>query len=100
MLTKRISSRDARAHFSELLGQVYYTKEAVIVERKGKPIAAIVSPEQLDELERFKAKVDHRGGRERNADQNPDEAYREVTEVVEQVRQNNEVKAGATKSRG
>jgi hypothetical protein len=33
MLTKRMSAREARANFSDLLGQVFYTKEAVIVEK-------------------------------------------------------------------
>jgi hypothetical protein len=79
------------------------TREAVIVERKGKPIAAIVSPDQLDEIERFKARVWRtiEAVGERNADQNPDDEYREVTSVVEQVRQQrHDAQVRATTGRG
>jgi prevent-host-death family protein len=103
MVTKRISVRDARANFSELLGQVYYTKEAVIVERKGKPMAALVSTEELEAIQRIKdrgwAVIDEL--RTRNADADPDEVYQEVTNTVEEVRQEMYEKRqrGSSKSR-
>lgn len=89
MLARRISSKEARANFSELLGSVYFTNKPVVVEKKGKPVAVVISPEQFKQLEKIKADgwavVDKL--RERNADKDPDEVYREVTAVVEQVRQ-------------
>ncbi len=88
-MVKRMSSRDARANFSELLGAVYYTKEPVIVERKGKPFAVLISPEEWEQVERQRkqawAVVDR--VRERNADADPDEVLQDVTAVVEAVRQ-------------
>ena len=88
-MVKRVSSRDARANFSELLGTVYYTKEPVVVERKGKPYAVMISPELWAQMERRQhdawAAIDRL--RERNADKDPDAVLRDVTEVVEAVRQ-------------
>lgn len=89
MLTRRMSARDARANFSELLGMVYYTNEPVIVERKGKPFAVVISPQQYEilkrEQERAWASVDR--VRERNSAKDPDEVWQEVTAEVEAVRQ-------------
>ncbi len=45
-MVRRMSAREARANFSDLLGTVFYTNEPVIVERKGKPFAVVISPEQ------------------------------------------------------
>jgi prevent-host-death family protein len=44
MVVKHMSSREARANFADLLGSVFYTNEAVIVEKKGKPVAVVISP--------------------------------------------------------
>src|SRR5215212_3354821 len=89
-MVRRLSSKDARANFAEVLGSVYYTKEPVIVERKGKPYAVLISPEQWEQLRREQAE---RGWaavdaiHQRNADADPDEVYSDVTAVVEAVRQ-------------
>lgn len=84
-----MSSREARANFSELLGSVYFTKNPVIVEKKGKAMAVVISPDQYKQLEKIKADgwavVDEI--RKRNADKDPDEVYKDVTAVVEEVRQ-------------
>jgi prevent-host-death family protein len=83
-----MSSKEAREHFSDLLGSVYYTKEPVIVEKKGKPIAVVISPEQYEafqkEEERLWRVVDQI--RDRNVSNDPDELLRDVTAVVEDVR--------------
>jgi prevent-host-death family protein len=84
-----MSSKDARANFSELLGLVYYTKAPVVVERKGKPFAVVISPDQYamleKELERSWQTLQQ--VQEQNADKDPEEVLRDVTEVVETVRQ-------------
>jgi prevent-host-death family protein len=88
-VTKRMTAREARDNFSDLLGVVYYGNEPVIVERKGKPVAVVISPEQYERYEhqvdqRFRDAVDEL--RRRNADKDPDADIRDVTEVVEEVR--------------
>src|SRR5690242_173040 len=89
---RTMSSQQARARFSDLLGSVYYTKEAVVVEKKGKPVAVVVSPEAY---ERIKAEEERQAAkdwatidrlRERNKDKDPDAVLADVTEVVEEVR--------------
>lgn len=87
-MPRHMSSKEAREHFSDLLGSVYYTKEPVIVEKKGKPIAVVISPEQYEafqkEEERLWRVVDQI--RDRNVSNDPDELLRDVTAVVEDVR--------------
>ncbi len=89
MLTKRMSTQEARANFSELLGSVYYTNNPVIVERKGKPFAVVISPEQFEGLKREQemAWVAIEQIQQRNQDKNSSKVLADLTEVVEQVRQ-------------
>ncbi len=89
MPPRRMSAREARANFADLLGQVYYTKEPVIVERKGRPFAVVISPEDYEYLSRSRdrdweaiEKI-----RERNADARPEDVLEDVTAEVEEVRQ-------------
>ena len=49
-MARRMSVHEARANFSDVLGSVYHTGEPVIVERRGKPVAVLVSPEQFQQL--------------------------------------------------
>ncbi|MGD9893503.1 MAG: type II toxin-antitoxin system Phd/YefM family antitoxin [Dehalococcoidia bacterium] len=88
-MVKRYSSREARANFSDILGFVYYTKEPVIVERKGKPYAVMISPEQYDALQQEEAQtwqlID--AMRQQNAPFDPDEIEAAVTAEVEAVRE-------------
>jgi prevent-host-death family protein len=41
-VVKRMSVREARANFADLIGSVQHTGEAVVIERRGKPIVAVV----------------------------------------------------------
>jgi len=83
-----MSSKEAREHFSDLLGSVYYTKEPVIVEKKGKPVAVVISPEQYEAIQKEEQRLWHVVDqiRARNVDTDPDEVLRDVTAVVEEVR--------------
>ena len=86
---RRMSAREARANFGDLLGRVYYTKEPVIIEKKGRPFAVVISPEDYEAFARDReqafAVIDRI--RERNRSQGPTEVERDVTAVVETVRQ-------------
>jgi prevent-host-death family protein len=89
-VTKRLSVREARANFSDLIGAVYYTREPVIVEKKGKPVMVMISPDQYAGYEQYvKSRFNDAVGelRLRNVNKDPDEVYREVTAIVEEVRQ-------------
>ena len=83
-MTKRMSVRDARANFSEMLGSVHHTNQPVIIERNGKPYAVIISPKEFEDL------LDHRWEaveqiQERNTYLNPDEADAEVIAIVKEA---------------
>ena len=43
--------RDVRNHFSDVVGRVEHGREGVTVTRNGRPVAVILSPEDLAELE-------------------------------------------------
>jgi antitoxin Phd len=88
-MVKTISTAAARANFGDVLNSVFYTKEPVVVEKKGRPVAVIVSPELFQRLqeedERDWAIIEAVSAR--NADKDPDEILAEVTAIVEEVRQ-------------
>ena len=52
---KTVSAYDARIRFGELLNEVYYRGEEVIVERKGKPMVKISRIESTKTAADFKA---------------------------------------------
>jgi antitoxin YefM len=85
----RMSTREARANFSDMLGRVHYTKEPVIIEKKGRPFAVVISPDDYEafarEREQGFAAVD--AIRARNSSQDTAEVENDVTEAVESVRQ-------------
>jgi prevent-host-death family protein len=71
----RISVREARRSIAELLNRAAYGVERIVVERHGRPIAAIVCVEDLEFLERTDRESDRRmltgAGRTRRARARP-----------------------------
>ncbi len=71
-----------------MLGSVYYTNEAVIVEKKGKPVAVIISPAEYQAMQEAAAHdwalID--ALRTHNASQDPDEVLADITAEVKAVR--------------
>jgi prevent-host-death family protein len=90
MLTRRISAKEARSNFSDLLGSVRYSGDPVIVEKKGRPFAVMISPEDFERFQQLAKEQLFDTVREihqDNKDADPDEVLRDVTEAVEAVRQ-------------
>jgi prevent-host-death family protein len=90
MVTRRISAKQARDNFSDLLGSVHYGGQPVIVEKKGRPFAVVISPEDFENLQALaKARLLEtvRAVRQDNEGVDPDEVFADVTEAVEAVRQ-------------
>ena len=50
-MTDSMSVADAKKHFSELMSRVAYNKERFLIERRGKPMAALVSAQDLGRLD-------------------------------------------------
>ena len=50
MTTKHIGDREARIRFSDLMDSVHYRGQAIIVERSGKPMVAVIPIEAYQQL--------------------------------------------------
>jgi len=92
MLVKRMSAREARNNFSDLLGLVYYSKGVVIVEKRGRPFAVVISPEDYERLlkereERFAVFDDIRA---KNPDVTPQEAQADAAREIAALREERE----------
>jgi len=85
-----MGTKQARSNFSEPLGTVHFGHETVIVEKASKPFVVVISPEQY---EHYRALVSEQAVRttermhERNEHLDPEQLERDITAVVEQVRQ-------------
>ena len=89
-MAKRMSIDDVRNNFSSVLAAVHDGKMPVMIEKGGHPLAVLISPEQWEYYQelskrRFFEVVDEI--QHRNQDKDPDEDLRDVTAVVEEVRQ-------------
>ena len=87
---KRYNVVETRNNFADIVGEVYYGKEPVLFLRYDKPMAVLISPDQWERYQeylrdRFFAAVDKI--QELNADTDPDQVERDVTAIVEEVRQ-------------
>ena len=54
-MAKRVSAAHAKAQLSALAAEVAYGGQHIIIERRGKPLVALVSVEELDHLEQERA---------------------------------------------
>jgi prevent-host-death family protein len=52
MLVKKVSAAEAKAKLSALVAEVAFGGQCVVIERRGKPLAALVSMSDLARLER------------------------------------------------
>jgi prevent-host-death family protein len=90
VVVRRLSAEETQQSLPDLLDLVCNGEEPIIVERDGEPVAVLISPQQYDRYvayltERFRKVVDELHAL--NADKVPDEIMRDVTEIVEEVRQ-------------
>jgi len=87
-MIKKINALKARQQLGQLLEEVYYRGDQYIIERAGKPMAAVVPVWFLDawqqRREQFFAMVD--AVHARNAEVPPEVIEREVAEAVQHVR--------------
>lgn len=83
-----LGAREARSQFADLLGRVHYGGETIIVERSGKPMAAMIPIELYQSLiaereARF-AVIDRL--RDKTAGVTAEEVLSDVAEAIEAVR--------------
>lgn len=85
-----VNVTQVRDNLSEILGRVKFGEEIVTIEKKGKPYAVIISPEQYKAFqkaakEKLFTLVDKI--QSRNTQYSEEEVRKDVAETVEQVRQ-------------
>ena len=95
-MVKRMSAKEARDRFAEVLGQVQYGKDTVIIEKQGKPVVAVID---MDRYERFMQAWDEPFRvldriAARNTEADPAQVQADVAKAVAEVRG-----AARTKSR-
>jgi prevent-host-death family protein len=87
-MTKHVGAKEARSRFSELIGSVRFGNEEVILERSGKPMAAMIPIEMYERLvaeRRTRFEVLDRI-RSRLPDIPPEDIERDVADAVSKVR--------------
>ena len=65
-MTDKVSTMDVRQRIGDMLNRVALRRDEFIIERKGKPLAALVPVERLEQMRRFARR--HARCRARNAD--------------------------------
>ncbi len=89
-MVKTISRSQARANVDDVFASVKEADLDVIVEDQGLPVAVVISPERYEQFLEQEAQADWaiiHEMQQRNAHLDPDEVLKEVTEIVEEVRQ-------------
>jgi len=87
-MTKRISAKEARSRFADLVGSVHYGGEEIIVERSGRPVAAVIPVELYERLvaeRRARFEVIDRI-QSRLPDKTAEEIERDVAAAIEELR--------------
>lgn len=92
MITNRVTAKEARDNFTDVLGMAYYGKQPVVVERKGRPFAVVINPQEYEKYEKYKEAarqrileiIDEIQAANKGADY--EQVLKDVTEVVKEVR--------------
>lgn len=85
-----VNVTQARDNLSEILGRVKFGEEIVTIEKKGKPYAVIMSPEEYKKYKEMAKKAfmaTVASIQAKNIKANEEEVMRDVTKAVEEVRQ-------------
>lgn len=92
MIAKRVTAKEARDNFTDVLGMAYYGKQPVIVERKGRPFAVVINPDEYETFQNFKKAAKKRFFelvdeiQAANKDKSFSKVYKDVTKIVDEVR--------------
>lgn len=86
--TKTMTASDAKEQFDKVLDQISRENARVVVEKDGSPMAAIVTPRDLERLQRLEAEADEALARMRAAfsDLSEEQIVEDVGRVIEEVR--------------
>lgn len=95
-MTLQIGAKDARAKFAELLGRVGFGREEIVIERSGKPMAALIPMEvyaqMVAEREARFSITDRLQGQQPALP--PEQVESDVAAMTKQVRANRAARGG------
>lgn len=87
-MIRKMSAKEARDRFAEVLGQVHYGKDTVIVEKQGKPMVAVIDMDRYERLMKAWdgpfAVIDRI--RDKNRDKDPEAIQKDVAAAIAEVR--------------
>ncbi len=96
MVPKHISNKEAKEagdNFVDLLVSIHDTEEPLIIEKEDQPMVAVVSHEAFQKYEAIRKAVEKRFWntvetiQTRNVDEDPDDLLNFITEIIDEVRQ-------------
>jgi len=87
-MVKKLNALKARQNLGQVLEEVYYNGDRYVIERAGKPMAAVVPLKVLEDYEENKERLFGliKKARRRNKSVKPEVIEREVAEAVKAVR--------------
>lgn len=88
-MEKKIGSADVRRRFGQLLEEVYYRGDTVVVERRGRPMAALVPLDLYESWQELREQFFDllEDARESNQDVSPKVLEKEIGDAIRAVRQ-------------
>ena len=89
MIIRKMTAKEARDNFTDLLGAVYYGKQPIIVEKKGRPFAVVINPDEYKRYQKIAKEQFFKASKKikkRNAQFSEEEVLADVTQAVDEVR--------------
>lgn len=88
-MLKEVTAMEARQNFGELLNEVKYRHDNVLITKAGKPIAALINVELFEKVRKMKHQFENLSAELSNAYKKDEEslAEREIDEALQKFRQ-------------
>lgn len=89
MISRKMTAKQARDNFSDLLGAVYYSKAQVTVEKKGRAFAVVIHPQEYERYQKIAKEQFFNVAQQiqaKNSKFSEKEVLADVTRAVEEVR--------------
>mgnify|MGYP000141385098 CR=1 FL=1 len=99
-MSRTVTIQDATRNFAGLIDSIAQTEETVIVDDGGDAVAVVLSPHEFLKFRRERAWALIRRVQDRNAHLDPDDVLTDVTNVVEEVRQEQYDRRRSSATRG
>jgi len=87
-MINEVNAAAFRQNLGEMLNQVQYRHDSVLIKKDGKPVAAVVDAKLFDRIRRFKDRFDTLRQRiaEAYANVPPEEGMKEIDAIISDIR--------------